>query len=825
MTTKEKIIRVEYLFHQMILFNKNEFESELLKLLEELIVEMSQKFDEPEQNIRLEMLSLCEKFTLNFFTSMIVLIGNYINSFERERIVGSYKFEYKKYDVDEINSKFMLIMDESFKRNNKIRLLDYVIQYQLSEVEQKALLFHTLDLFTEATKKIDLDDSDIRIIYYNAALIRRLSLDLERLDHFYFALAVMIDRFTQSQQFQLARDLAEEALIISKKDNLLYWGYFIQFKVFNIQFIPAEASLYLLCSIVNSQKHILSNEYFINLLINSHRFFRNVRLVPFAESIFKTIISLPTLSEFDLESITCSHFNLMMSIRKPELILAIYNFLNEHRESIINNDKISAVPWINLLYNCSVVYKNDPDLSLLEDYKMIFENIVGKEDAERYKAYSFGESERIVEYFIESLVAHNETRDKNDLAGEVHNSLVLANRLSYYSYKNNNTNAFLLSMILKSDHSLIFKGKDIINPLREIHTIKKNQQSFIEYYNYYNTVRTFLSNFPETEFIWFASVDLDVFILKFIDGEFTRIDKINNYSLLKQQEWLNGKTNLLTFNDTIKVADQILPYPEENQKNDLRIFIDSLEFTRVQTMEKKSVCIFRDIELSELPHNLLLNSNNKFILENSYLIDTVSFELLKEFNFDFNFPKDLKIKMWIPINDGDFTLNLLYSKLENILSNNNIEVITSSIPPNPIKSNVTILVAHGDKRISGFPSMYTYSEKAITDIENIIEDTDILILFVCYSGSGERAILKSNLNSFVRKLLASGIKTIIAPFWALHISIPPIWLPAFLTSLSQGESVGNAFRIANLEVYSMNKNPAAWCCLHCYGNPFIKLEQ
>ncbi|HCY75051.1 MAG TPA: hypothetical protein DHV28_03960 [Ignavibacteriales bacterium] len=823
MDIKHKINRIDFLFHQFILFKENEHEKELTKILEDLITEMANNFDEKEQIIRLELLNMCDKYDFNFFAMMVILIGKYLNSFELKNISQSYKFKFDNYDIEIYRSISMSIMEKSFEKNNKIRLLDYEIEYELKELEKKSLLFLTLDLFTEVTKKINIDDNDIRVLYYNAALIRKLSIDLGRLDHFYFALAVMIDRFTNSQQFQLARDLAEEALIISRMDKLLYWGYFLQFRVFNSQFIPTEASLYLLCCLINSNKYTLSSEFFISLLINVHRFFRNTKLVPYAESIYKTIKEFPSLSEFDLESITCSHFNLRIIFRKEELIVEIYNFLNAHRESIINSEKISAVPWLNLLYSCFYVYKDHPNLSLLKHYIIIFESIVGKEDSERLKIYSLSDSEKIVDYFIESLVAHEGTRDKNDLKGEVRNSLVLASKLISYSYKNNNANAFLLAMILKSDYSLVFEDKDIVSPLREIHTIQKDQEKVSSYYSYYIKVKEILSRFPETEFLWLASTNEGIYFLRFNDGNFKKIEQITKYTLGEQKKWLQEKTSLLAFNDTIKIADQIYSYPEEDQEKDMNELINSLQFTKIESSKNRSVCIFRDIELSELPHNLLLNSDNRFVLEYGSITDTISFELFKGFNFNFNISPNPKIAMWLPTEDGDFAINYLASKLENTITNYDIELITSSLPIKPIKSNVTILVAHGDKKISGFPSFYTFPEKAITNFERIVEETDILILFVCYSGSSERATLKSNLNSLVRKLLAKGIKTIIAPFWSLHISVPPIWLPVFLDSLLNGKSVSDAFQVANMVVFSINKNPGAWCCLHCYGNPFIKL--
>lgn len=61
-------------------------------------------------------------------------------------------------------------------------------------------------------------------------------------------------------------------------------------------------------------------------------------------------------------------------------------------------------------------------------------------------------------------------------------------------------------------------------------------------------------------------------------------------------------------------------------------------------------------------------------------------------------------------------------------------------------------------------------------------------------------------------------------FWALHIDIPPIWLPVFLEHLNNGENVGNAFFYANRKVETIYNTPKAYSCFHLYGNPFVKLS-
>jgi hypothetical protein len=80
------------------------------------------------------------------------------------------------------------------------------------------------------------------------------------------------------------------------------------------------------------------------------------------------------------------------------------------------------------------------------------------------------------------------------------------------------------------------------------------------------------------------------------------------------------------------------------------------------------------------------------------------------------------------------------------------------------------------------------------------------------------------LSSFIRKFFELGYEAVIAPYWALSTEIPPIWLPEFLDCINQGMSGAEAFYKASLAVKSLLPTPAAWACMHYYGNPDFGLR-
>jgi hypothetical protein len=756
---------------------------------------------------------------------LITLINKHLDNLKISNIKERDSIVVDNYDEDLINIKYKEIMNYNIRKSSTIRILEYKVEYDLTENEKNAFLSHAIKITQEAIRHFDINDSDLLILYYNAAFIRNLSLDLNKIEYFYFIMGMIVDRLTQSNLFQLARDLGEEVLLISSQDNLLYWGFFIQFKIFNSHHISTEASIYLLCCLINSSKNVISDRYLENMLVNLHRFFRNFNLIEMAKSLYNSFIIMPFVQQFQLESISCSHFYLLLGTRDPTTIYNIYVFLNEHRESIINGGSLSALPWLNLIYSCYHCFPHNNDIDSLAYYKDIFERIIDPKDVDRLKAFSLGESDSLIDYYIELLQAHNDTRDRYDFASEMHNSIVLANKLILSSFTINNSNTFLLAMILKSDNSLLFSDKDVMQYLREAKIFRKDYNMIEEYHKYSEITKNFLSRYSDTSFCWMGSSGGNIYLLTFENGEYLKINIMEDYTLLKQKEWIINNSGNLSFNDTIKVAGQIFPYLEEDQIEDLKKLQRSLYFTRSYIGSKKRICFFRDIELGELPHNLLLDLKLDFISKKQVLIDGISFEYFRNVDTEYKIPENPKISMWIPTEGGDFALNNLYAKLENSIDEFSIDTDTSTIPSTPLNSNISIIVAHGENKISSFPSFFTASNRAITNIDNVIVKTDIIILFVCHSGSGEKSILREKLNSFVRDLLKKGVKAVIAPFWALNINIPPIWLPMFLKSFLNGIDVSNSFYKANMEVYSIHKNPSDWCCLHFYGNPYLQCSK
>lgn len=817
---------INKLFMDIALGNDNNSYEEIEPLLDSVLNEFASANYIEMEDIRGGLFYLGRKYDNKFFNLLYIMFQTRFDEIKIIHRISINELDYRDFDKKYLKKKLMKIYESSLTHEKQIRLSEFDPDINVSPEEASALLTLVIDLFRFTTSKFMLEYSEITMLITWAGIARKLSIINNSIDYFYVLLENIIDVLTTSQRFQLARDFAEEILILSFKDNNRHWGYFIQFKVFNGQHIARETIIYINACLHNIiSRDQISNTFFETFLINVYRFYRNYGFVKNAVELYEFILANTNLSEYQKENITCSHYQLLVLTKNKSVILKIFNYLNDHSKNIIEDGELAIIPWLNLLYITQRQFGSNKDISLIEQFLPIFESITDKKTAERLRIFAHGDSPKLKKYFIDSLISHYETRDADDFAGEILNSLVIANRMIEYSYKKNDTSAYLMAMLLKADHTYVFKEQDQIMPFHEIKDLTHDKVLFDHYNNYVNFIMDKLKIPINSKIVWLALSEGKIYQLSFYKNKFSRISVLSNYNQEAMNNWNSEGIKLLAFDETIIINGQAQHYFEENQKHDLDEIIKRLSFMKCNLDLKNGHNIFliRDMELSGFPHNLLLNSGGELLHKDCALTNVLSTEWFINNEGILNIKNNYTSSLWIPIKEGDIVLNLLFSKIEKMITEYEINLVTDSIPINPLNSDINILIAHGDKGISSFPFLFTNDMLAITNINKVIVECKILILFVCHSGSFKKSNIRQKLNSMVRVLLTYNIQTVIAPFWPLHISIPPIWLPAFYDHIKKGNPVSEAVFLANKKVFEKNMNPGAWCCMHTFGNPNINI--
>ena len=287
--------------------------------------------------------------------------------------------------------------------------------------------------------------------------------------------------------------------------------------------------------------------------------------------------------------------------------------------------------------------------------------------------------------------------------------------------------------------------------------------------------------------------------------------------------WLSNLSENLKFDTTKKEYGQVVQYLREDQEEDEARIKMSLSFTKSEVHSGSRKIVIKDVELAEFPPNLLLDQDGEFLSLQCPITNVLSSEFYWALaDRRQPLPFEFKISYWNPIEDEDVPLNIIHSKLEKFLVANAVQMQLNQLPETPLSADLNIFCSHGRRGAGQLPTFFT-GEITIIDVNEVVGAGRIAVLFVCHAGASYQAILQLRIMSFVRRLLEKGYSAVVAPFWTLHLSIPPVWLPVFIQKMKEGQFVADAVFEANRSVYEMNRNPAAWACLHLYGDPYVKI--
>lgn len=264
--------------------------------------------------------------------------------------------------------------------------------------------------------------------------------------------------------------------------------------------------------------------------------------------------------------------------------------------------------------------------------------------------------------------------------------------------------------------------------------------------------------------------------------------------------------------------------PDEHLEKAKEIQKD-LNFSRLSSTENaSSILIVKDMELAKFPHNLMLDEHGSFVHAQKPITNILSTEWFIACKDDSNINNDFSKSIWIPTKSGDFTLNKLHDSLKSELEKHQFKVFNQIDIVSPLSSDLNIVCSHGAKDIASNQVIYP-GDSPLENLGKIVGSGEILIFFVCHSGSYKNEYFRNNITSLVKTYITLGYKAVIAPFWSLHINIPKIWLSTFILSLYEGLSINYSVFKANKSVSEEYQTPAAWACMHLYGNPHLVIKR
>ena len=695
----------------------------------------------------------------------------------------------------------------------------------VSVSEANHFLSFVLKLMQEGGEARFWDERNIDTSILTLALARNVAEKTGNTELFYLFLGMFVERMNRAGNYQFVRDICEEFLITAFAHEMPEYGFYLSFRAYSQQgnFISSliYADLCFTCLIKNGKT--INEKLAKELIWLGVKLFRNADLFGFAEQIYEQIPVNIKFEQIEKRALDHTYLFLLLKQMTPGFLTMLENYLNEHREEIISGGSSECFPWLALLYNSRRIYSgNGYEEHQLDLYESLFEKIVPPETSKRQKDIIVGGTAELKNHFKRMLLKLTATRYKSDLTHDVADAITAASRLVEYAYKNSDIEAFLLAMMVKSDHSLAFSEKEA-DYLVPVHLTTAEVEMFIDYYQDPSVNARKLLSDEGDSIVWIASCE-DAAYQAVLYKQLYKLSLLDGLRYSDFKKWTKSGFLDLAFDD--KVVDKrgvSWPVTEEELKKHSEKLRNDLSFATIHEGGSARVLLIKDIRLSQFPHNLLLDEEGGFIFLKKPIANVLSVEWFSKFvDRDLFLERSYSKEIWIPTMSGDVPLNLLYSKIEDTLLKHAFGIHTAATVEEPLSSDINILAAHGNEDISSFYAFYTNQTEFVHKIGKIIGRGKVLVLLVCHSGSMKNAIFDNRSSSLVRYFLENGYQTVIAPFWSLHVEIPPIWLPEFLSGVERGECVIDAFHHANNCVEQAYPTPAAWGCLHLYGNPYLR---
>ncbi len=816
-------------FHEKLTYetinNNFIYENELKRSYRDILIIMASDYSEYQRHVAKFLSSLEVNNTHSVSYSISLFFELY------KKLVATTKF--KSFDLSVIEyvandatlDKMKIIFEDSYSKNNQQRMSEDNFDISsLSSNDKNEMASLIIDRIQVDGKQLNWNKDMVELTMMNLIFLRQILNSLNNSELFYVVIGIFFDRLSSSEYYQAGRDIAEEVIISSYKDNVPELGYFNAFRIYsNVGSVHASllyANLSMTCTLQKQQPY--SEKYIKEIIWQGIKFFRNVNLFPWVSNIYNSIPTSLNFLGHEKRSLDHSFFLSMLSIKEPSLPVKLLDYLNKEREEIISGDINEALPWLLTIYNVRRLY-SDADFSAtgFGFFVNVLEVIVPVDTVRKYKDIIEADSPELKKYLKESLVKLNETRDRNDFLYDNESAIKISSRLIEYSINKQDASAFLLSMILKSDYSILFQGKKspelapLILPDVNIDTLEI----------LYEDTDAFLELLPVGSNIsinWLASSEENLYQLQLFNKAYSFFT-LNNWSYEIFKDLMNNDYFVnLRFSDSIKDKSGVRLVSPEEFKHEEETIAKKLDIARLSVIDEAAeIYIIKDMQISKLPHNLFLNKNGEFIAKNIPITNVLSTEWLLQTNNSHSLPDDYSKSIWIPVESGDFALNYLFSNIEQTLNEHSFDVFKDIELTKPLSSDINIICSHGAKNISEVQVIFQENNPTY-DLNTVIADGKILIFFVCYSGSMKTEFFRNNVASIVKRFIAQGYEAVIAPFWALDVTIPHYWLPEFLSSINSGNTVSQSVFNANRKVYEKYPTPAAWACLHLYGNPNLK---
>ncbi len=713
----------------------------------------------------------------------------------------------------------------------RIAIINENIRNSLSEHDKAVFLSYVNDACAERDNSLEWEDVWLQNAAVNLCIAHSI-VDSEASSWlFYMVWSNVLRHLSHRGDYQQVRDMVEEMIVAGYEDGMKQNSFLCASKVYTEQHDTVYAFIFLnitLRILVTSQRVTKEIAFEVTWLLA--RIMREFKFyVVDIVSLLQAYVDSLSLDFWERNSFRHTLLTMMIfddgSRRKlPGLIC---DYLDQNRENILQYGSKSAAPWLTLI----VTVKKYVDRSLtscLDMYESLFRGmVIGDKGVERLLQTIEGSNSRNL--LIEKLVKLNSTRSLKDLSTDLYEASIVARNLLDESYVSNNFSDFLIAMSVKTDLTIALNEKDVESPLSPFILNKVSVENVESIYENIDDMRQLINVEPEDVIMWIGKGEKSSYCVSMYKSSFSKSDlpvwhrlRVNDVA-----EFISSLTFKITEKDS--KGEIYTVTPEEHQDVSRGVFEQLISWGLKLSIDNEAerLLISKDMDFASIPTNLIIDEEtNRFIGEEKAIANVFSTELnIKSCgSLTINQPS---FSYWCPVDVseeyGDYALNLLHSKVGDIVGRYHGKSYLTLYPQSPLDSDINMICAHGGKDISEYRRVYV-NDRPLHDLGNVIGRGRLGLIFICHSGSARNASFSVSIHSLVKDLLKGGYRTIVAPMWSLPIDITPIWLEEFLQCLRNGEIVADAMYKANMKVKDVYPNVTAWGCLHLFGNPYLRFS-
>jgi hypothetical protein len=291
-----------------------------------------------------------------------ILLPSFLNGLENLKSLEieplDLSFWDEDFDFDNVAKQFHSFLKSNISMRQEIRLSnDIPVAIDMETGGRFLRLIHKL--IGPRTIKHNLDAGDATAIIMQLWIGRNIARAIDRKELFYFLTSIFLDTLHFNQNYQFARDLAEECLICSYKDGVPEFGHYLSFKVFGSTSSAAIALHY--ANIANTsflKKSIIIDYVLKNYYWEAIKFARNIQLVPYAILIFENRPLNVSYSNYELNKFFHAYYSSLFYTKDNKLPSGVLDYIDKNKEAMMETGEHEVLPWLAMLFNIKKNYSD-----------------------------------------------------------------------------------------------------------------------------------------------------------------------------------------------------------------------------------------------------------------------------------------------------------------------------------------------------------------------------------------------------------------------------------------------------------------------------------